>query len=59
MAGEHGKETSVFLKCRAFLGELRNFEFQKNTSALWSESVSLFRRLVSYSVGQLVTWLVS
>lgn len=42
MFGEHGKETSVFVKCRAFLGKLRNFEFLKNSSALWSESVSLF-----------------
>ena len=47
MSGEHGKETSVFVKCRAVLGELSNFEFLTNTSALWSESVSLFRKLVS------------
>ena len=41
MSGEHGKETSVFIKCSAFLGELRNFEFLKNGSALGNESLSL------------------
>jgi hypothetical protein len=40
VSGEHGKETSVFVNCRALLGELRNFEFLKNGSALWSVSVS-------------------